>query len=429
MNMQSHNDNIDDSSFGIIYAERLLQRLTAFGHLLREVGVNVGPHQLQDLAETLNYIDLANRDDFYNTLKCSLLTRHEQEPIFNQVFTYFWLQSDIPDQKTNARANKSKRPSGNWLRLPPSERKNSTEHFNINDQRKHLRGKKIEIKRPLLNYDEDEQEQEEGEPQGTAYSAVERLRKKDFEQFSWEEEQKAKRLMAEMRWKVGLRSTRRKIPACHGSYPDMRHMLRRNLKQGAEMIELTWRKIKRKPRPLVIICDISGSMSLYSRLLLHFIHAISNGRLRVEAFVFGTRLTRITHQLEKHNVDEAIKDVSKTVQDWSGGTRIGDALHHFNYTWGRRVLGRGAVVLIISDGWDRGDGMILRSEMNRLQHSCHRLIWLNPLLGSPDYRPLTIGMKTALPFIDDFLPAHNLNSLISLGRLLSSIDDNRPVRR
>lgn len=428
MSMQPPNDNTDDSLFRITYGERLLQRLTAFGHLLWEVGVTIGSHQLQELAETLNYIDLTNREDFYNTLKCSLLTQHEQEPIFNQVFSYFWLQSDLPRQKMNASVSKGRKRSGSQLYLPPSKRKTLTDHRNSNNQRKELRGKKIETKRPLLKYDEDEQEQEEGDPQGTAYSVIERLRKKDFEQFSWAEEQEAKRLMAEMCWNVGLRSTRRKISARHGSYPDMRHTLRRNLKQGGELIELAWREIKRKPRPLVIICDISGSMSLYSRLLLHFIHTVSNRRLKVEAFVFGTRLTRITHQLKKRNVDDAIKDVSKTVQDWSGGTRIGDALHDFNYTWGRRVLGQSAVVLIISDGWDRGDAMILHSEMDRLQHSCHRLIWLNPLLGSPDYRSLTIGMKTALPFIDDFLPAHNLNSLLSLGRLLSSIDDHRPVR-
>jgi uncharacterized protein with von Willebrand factor type A (vWA) domain len=428
MRMQPLNDNADDNLFSsITYGERLLRRLTAFGQLLWEVGINVGPHQLQDLAETLNYIDLTNREDFYNALKCSLLTQHEQEPIFNQVFSYFWQPSDLPDQKTNVSVSKGRKRAGSQFRLPSSKRKSLTEHLNLNDQRKELRGKKIEIKRPLLKYDEEEQEQEDGDPQGTAYSAIERLRKKDFEQFSWEEEQEAKRLMAEMRWGVGLRSTRRKIPARHGSYPDMRQTFRRNLKQGGEMIELAWREIKRKPRPLVIICDISGSMSLYSRLLLHFIHTVSNGRLKVEAFVFGTRLTRITHLLKKRNVDDAIKEVSKTVQDWSGGTRIGDALHEFNYTWGRRVLGRGAVVLIISDGWDRGDGLILRSEMERLQHSCHRLIWLNPLLGSPDYRPLTIGMKTALPFIDDFLPAHNLNSLLNLGRLLSSIDNSRPI--
>jgi uncharacterized protein with von Willebrand factor type A (vWA) domain len=429
MSTQSYHDSADDSLFGITYGERLLQRLTAFGHLLREAGIIAGPHQLQDLAATLDYIDLTNQDDFYNALKCSLLTRHEQEPVFNQMFTSFWLRGDPLDQKTNTQASKNRRPSGSQLHLPPSERKNLTGHRNVNDRRNELRGKRIELQRPLLKYDEDEQKQEEGDPQGTAYSTIEHLRKKDFEQFSWDEEQEAKRLMAELCWNVGLRSTRRKILARHGPYLDMRHMLRCNLKQGTEMIELAWCKIKHKPRPLVVICDISGSMSLYSRLLLHFIHAISNGRLKVEAFVFGTRLTRITHQLKKRNVDGAIKDVSKTVQDWSGGTRIGDALHHFNHIWGRRVLGRGAVVLIISDGWDRGDRMILRHEMERLQRSCHRLIWLNPLLGSPDYRPSTIGMKTALPFIDDFLPVHNLDSLMKLGRVLSSIDDNRPVRR
>jgi uncharacterized protein with von Willebrand factor type A (vWA) domain len=275
---------------------------------------------------------------------------------------------------------------------------------------------------------DDEDDNDTGKPEGAAYSAIERLRKKDFENYSWEEVQEAKRLMAEMRWNLGMRPTRRKTSARKGSYPDMRRLVRRNLKYGAEMIELTWREIKRKPRPLVIICDISGSMSLYSRLLLHFIHTISNGLMNVEAFVFGTRLTRITRQLKRRDVDDAVRDVSKTVQDWSGGTRIGDAIHYFNHKWARRVLGRGAVVLIISDGWDRGEAGTLQTEMDRLQHSCHRLIWLNPLLGSPDYRPLTIGMKTALPFIDNFLPAHNLDSLISLGNILASIDDSRPAR-
>ena len=169
-------------------------------------------------------------------------------------------------------------------------------------------------------------------------------------------------------------------------------------------------------------------MSLYSRLLLHFIHTISNGLMNVEAFVFGTRLTRITRQLKRRDVDDAVRDVSKSVQDWSGGTRIGDALHSLISKWARRVLGRGAVVLVISDGWDRGEAGVLEVEMDRLQHSCHRLIWLNPLLGSPDYRPLTIGMKTALPYIDNFLPAHNLDSLIDLGNLLGTIDDSRPLR-
>jgi uncharacterized protein with von Willebrand factor type A (vWA) domain len=409
--------------------ERLLYRLTEFGRLLWEVGIDVGPRKNLDLAETLGYIDITNKDDFYDTLKCSLLPRHEQEPVFNQMFFYYWYTRDRQDQK--AAQNGAAKRDDRQIRLPPSERKRLAEHMNANEQyRKDLKSEMRHSERRLRPDDrlEEDEDDDSSTPQGTAYSAIEVLRKKDFDSYTWEEVQEAKRLMSEMRWNLGMRPTHRKRPTRRGSYPDMRRIVRRNLKYGAEMLELTWREIKRKPRPLVIICDISGSMSLYSRLLLHFIHTISNGLMNVEAFVFGTRLTRITRQLKRRDVDDAVRDVSKSVQDWSGGTRIGDALHYFNHYWARRVLGRGAVVLIISDGWDRGEAGVLQAEMDRLQHSCHRLIWLNPLLGSPDYRPLTIGMKTALPYIDNFLPAHNLDSLINLGNLLREIDDSRPVR-
>jgi len=406
--------------------ERLLFRLTEFGRILWEVGINVGPGQMLDLAETLSYVDLTSKEEFYDTLKCCLLTKHEQEPVFNQMFEYYWFVRDKPDKKKDDKKGAARRQE-RQLRLPPSERKRLAEHMNSAEQKKEA-ATELRQNNKRRAQDDDQRDDDMGKPQGTAYTAIEYLRKKDFENFTWEEVQEAKKLMAEMRWHLGMRPTRRKAPAKKGSYPDMRRIVRRNLKYGAELIELTWRKTKIKPRPLVIICDISGSMSLYSRLLLHFVHTISNGLMNVEAFVFGTRLTRITRQLKRRDVDDAVRDVSKSVQDWSGGTRIGDALHFFNHFWARRVLGRGAVVLIISDGWDRGESDVLSVEMDRLQHSCHRLIWLNPLLGSPDYRPLTIGMKTALPFIDNFLPVHNLDSLISLGNLLSSIDDSRPER-
>jgi len=410
--------------------ERLLYRLTEFGRILWGVGIDVGPRKMLELAETLNYIDVTNKEDFYNTLKCSLLARHEQEAIFDQMFLYYWYMRDRQNKKAENPRGAAKRDE-RQMRLPPSERKRLAEHMNANEQqRKDLRSEMRQSERPRRAHEhiDDEDDEDDANPQGTAYSAIEMLRKKDFESFTWEEVQEAKKLMAEMRWNLGMRPTHRKAPSRNGSYPDMRRIVRRNLKYGAEILELTWRKTKRKPRPLVIICDISGSMSLYSRLLLHFIHTISNGLMNVEAFVFGTRLTRITRQLKRRDVDDAVHDVSKSVQDWSGGTRIGDAIHYFNQKWSRRVLGRGAVVLVISDGWDRGEAGVLEVEMDRLQHSCHRLIWLNPLLGSPDYRPLTIGMKTALPYIDNFLPAHNLDSLISLGNLLQTIDDSRPVR-
>jgi uncharacterized protein with von Willebrand factor type A (vWA) domain len=192
---------------------------------------------------------------------------------------------------------------------------------------------------------------------------------------------------------------------------------------------LSWRNIRTEPRPLVLICDISGSMERYSRILLQFAHAISAGLGNVETFVFGTRLTRITRQLRHKDIDDAIDAVSKHVVDWSGGTRIGEAIKEFNFRWGRRVLGRSPVVLLISDGWDRGDPELLAREMDRLQRSCHRLIWLNPLLGTPGYEPLTVGMQAALPFVDDFLPVHNLVSLEQLGAKLASLGPQRPLRR
>ncbi len=410
--------------------KRLLYRLTEFGRILWEVGIDVGPGRMLDLAETLNSIDITNKEDFYNTLKCCLLSKHEQEAIFNQMFLYYWYMRHSQDKKPGKDVPGASRRDEKNMRLPPSELKRLAEHMNAsNEQHKDL---KPEMRPTDRRKHADEREvvedDDQSDTQGTAYSALEILRKKDFESFNWDEVQEAKKLMSEMRWHLGMRKTHRKAPARHGTSPDMRRIIRRNLKYGAELLELTWRETRQKPRPLVIVCDISGSMSLYSRLLLHFIHTVSNGLQNVETFVFGTRLTRITRQLKRRDVDDAVSDVSKSVQDWSGGTRIGDALHGFNRYWSRRVLGRGAVVLIISDGWDRGDADTLSIEMDRLQHSCHRLIWLNPLLGSPDYRPLTVGMKTALPYIDNFLPAHNLDSLIHLGNLLNTIDESRPPR-
>jgi uncharacterized protein with von Willebrand factor type A (vWA) domain len=182
-------------------------------------------------------------------------------------------------------------------------------------------------------------------------------------------------------------------------------------------------------RPLVLICDISGSMDRYSRLLLQFVHALEHGLDTVEVFVFSTRLTRITRELRKRNVDAAIEHVVKSVDDWSGGTRIGEAIKEFNFKWGRRVLRSGATVVMISDGWDRGDPKLLSREMARLQRSCRRLIWLNPLLGAPGYQPLTQGIRAALPYVDLFMPIHNLKSMEALARVLGDVDDQPPVRR
>jgi uncharacterized protein with von Willebrand factor type A (vWA) domain len=180
----------------------------------------------------------------------------------------------------------------------------------------------------------------------------------------------------------------------------------------------------------VVLADISGSMERYTRLLLLFLHALSEGLAGgTEIFLFGTRLTRITREISDKAPEAALADVAGAVADWSGGTRIGEALHEFNFRWGRRVLSRGAAVLLISDGWDRGEPELLAAEMARLQRSAHRVIWLNPLLGSPDYEPLTRGMRAALPYVDDFLPVHSLASLEALARRLEGLPEDRPLRR
>ncbi len=194
-----------------------------------------------------------------------------------------------------------------------------------------------------------------------------------------------------------------------------------NLRYGGEPMRLARRKPIYKRRPLVVICDVSGSMERYSRVLLHFIYTMSHGLDQIEAFVFGTRLTRITQQLRKRSVDQAMDEVVAQAHDMGGGTQIGASLKTFNYHWGRRVLGQGAIVLLISDGWDRGEPDEVRRQMERLQLNARRLIWLNPLLGSSTYEPLTRGMQAALPFVDDFLPVHNLHSLEQLGTLLFRI--------
>jgi len=230
-------------------------------------------------------------------------------------------------------------------------------------------------------------------------------------------------MMTRLFWQLGERRTRRREPG-KGRWLDLRRTLRLNLRHGGEILRWAEREPKFKPRPLVVIADISGSMERYTRLLLHFIYGLTQGLDQpVESFVFSTRLTRITRQIGQRNIDRALRDVGRTVNDWAGGTRIGDAVKAFNFDWGRRVLGRGAVVLLISDGWDRGDPLLLSREMGRLHRSCHRLVWLNPLLGSPEYEPLTRGIQAALPHLDDFLPVHNLASLEDLAARLAALKD------
>ena len=262
-----------------------------------------------------------------------------------------------------------------------------------------------------------------GEGEGGAlrtWSAAAVLASKDFAEFTPDEMAVARAALDRLIWNPGTRRTRRWIRGA-GPRIDLRRALAGSLRTGGDVIKLPRRKRRMRRRPIVLLCDVSGSMERYSRMLLHFSHALGRRHVRVEAFVFSTSLTRITNELRTRGLDAAVAGAARAVPDWSGGTRIGDALKTLHQRWMRRVLHGGPVVLLISDGWDRGDPEVLRQQVARLQRSCHRLIWLNPLIGTADYAPLTRGLQAALPYVDDFLPARTLTNLVDLSLHLNAV--------
>lgn len=387
----------------------LLHNLILFGRLLRRLGLDVNPGRMMDLVGALDYIELGRRADFFHASRSLLVHRREDLALFEQAFEMFWQQ--------------------------PVERWKNTLLGGLDSPRSR---KNPRIQSALLREGgaagerNDPEESPPEEPPAfevnRIYSAREVLRYRDFADLTGDEMEAIQRLISELVWQLGDRRTRR-FRRGRGPRFDLRRTLRWSLRHGGEVIHWARREPKTKPRPLVILADISGSMERYTRLLLHFIYGLTRGlEQKVEAFVFSTRLTRISRQMQEHDPERGLAEISRLVPDWSGGTRIGEALKTFNFQWGRRVLGGGAVALLISDGWDRGEPDLLSREIARLRRSSYRLIWLNPLLGSPDYQPLTRGMKAALPYVDDFLPVHNLASLEHLALHLSRLDRKRYAR-
>ncbi len=375
------------------------------------MGLDVDTGRMIDLSQAIEFIPIGSKTDFYYTLRGLLVHRHEDIALFDRAFAAFWRNRRAEWGSGNAiSAGEVRRPPRPRIVAPPLR----------------LPGQDPETD-PKTN-----QSQSDEPPilQVTkTYSVREVLRKKNFAELDPEEMEAIQRMLAEFDWKPGCRRTRRRHPG-HGPLMDMRNVLRHNIHYGGEIIDWTYKEPKMKPRPLVILADISGSMERYTRLLLHFLYGVNQQIAQgVETFVFSTRLTRITRHLGDKDIDQALREIGQSVQDWSGGTRIGDALKSFNYIWARRVLARGAVVLLISDGWDRGDAEVLQREIARLRRSCYRLIWLNPLLGDAQYEPLARGMQTALPYIDDFLPVHNLASLEDLAGHLARLNEERQPRR
>jgi len=378
--------------------------LVGFVHLLRSMGIQVGSGQLIDLAQGLTFVSLTDRAALRDAARCTLITKPEDLPLFEAAFGFYFrpISGFDPAQMAIPVVRIPQRP----LRIP---------------RKKPLAGE---------NPADDSSETEEHKVGVTlAYSASETLRTRDFGSFSYDEVQQARVMMRQMRWRPALRRTRRTQRTKQRGRVDMRRIIRDSLRFGGEPVHLAYRRPRQRQRPLVVLCDISGSMDRYSRMLLQFVHTLNDGVGMLESFVFGTRLTRVTRLLRSKDVDDAVALVSKQVLDWSGGTRIGNTIREFNLKWSRRVMSRGPVVLIISDGWDRGDPTLLSKEMARLQRSCHRLIWLNPLLGNARYQPLTQGMQAALPYIDDFLPVHNLLSVEQLGQTLATVGASKRERK
>ncbi len=407
-------------------SNEIVNRAVRFGRTLRRAGVNVTSGQVMDFVQSVEHIDIGNRDIFREAGRACFVTTRDELPVFDRVFESFWRAKPeyANDQFTDPGDDMQPGMDGEADLDSEGEEGDEISPEQGTQQTK-TRTELVESQEL-----EAEGEEEEGDADDVlSFSAAEVLREKDFADLSEEEMQQTRRFMEKLEWRIGRRRSRRRVSARKGRFWDPRKTMRKSLQTGGIPMQISRRKTKTKPRQLVVICDVSGSMDRYSRILLQFVYAIEQGMANVESFVFGTRLTRVTRLLRNRSIDSAMERVAEQVHDWSGGTRIGQSLQKFNTTWARRVLRNGAVVLVISDGWDRGDPELLGQEMSRLQRSSYRMIWLNPLLGSPRYEPLTRGMQAAIPYIDDFMPVHNLASLEALAEHLGNIDDHRPVRR
>lgn len=394
---------------GGTFAENIMH----FARTLRRAGLPVGPGRVIEAIRAVEVAGIRRRDDFYWTLHSVFVNRRDQWDIFDQAFHVFWRNPELLKKMMDM--------------MLPTTFLDSTKR----EDQPELSRRLSEALAPSPAPDaEQETEEEEIEINATlTASENELLQSKDFESMSAEEMEEAKKAMARMRLPIMEVKTRRQRADFHGGVVDMRRTLRASLRSGGASIPLRFKSRVTRHPPLIIICDISGSMTQYSRMLLHFMHAVTNDRDRVHTFVFGTRLTNITRYMRYRDVDAALDAVSEKVEDWSGGTRIGATVKEFNKFWSRRVLGQGAVVLFISDGLDRDAGEGLGVEMERLHKSCRQLIWLNPLLRYQGFEPRSKGVKAILPHVDQFRTIHNLNSLKDLADILSNPMGAQPDKR
>jgi uncharacterized protein with von Willebrand factor type A (vWA) domain len=387
--------------------DALVRRLVTFGRILREAGLEVGPGRLQDALHALASIDIAVRDEAYWAMRCTLVSRLDDIEAFDAAFNAFWERAPV--------APLQQRPIDLGISLPQTS----------GEQPRALAAHTLER---LSEDGSSEGEGDEDRPAAALWSADERLRNRDFATLSPDELQRLRVVMERVaRFSPRRRSLR--LEAAHdGRSLDSRRTLRSAMRTEGHPLERAWRRPKLLPRKLVFLVDVSGSMEPYARAMVLFLQAAVRAGRHVEAFTFGTRLTRLTPHLVGRDPDRALADAARAVPDWAGGTRIGENLRAFNDRWSRRGLTRGAIVVIASDGWERGDPALLGDEMARLRRRAHAVVWVNPLAGIDGYRPLVAGMRAALPSIDVFLPGHDLRSLETLADVLQTIPERRLPR-
>lgn len=360
--------------------------MVTFGRVLREAGLEVGPGRVADALTALDAVDLGRQDDVYWSLRATMVTRFEEIEPFDRAFNAWFLRAPVVPKARVAVTQPPRR--GTVARGDPirgADRRDDPDALEIGS------------------------------------SAVEVLRRRDFATMTPEEFAQARALMRKLAVARPRRRSRRMRPHSRGAALDLRRLVRRSLASGGEPFPRSYRRRLEVSRRVVALCDISGSMEAYTRALLLFMHAVVEAG-RVEVFAFGTRLTRLTVALRTRDPEQALEAAAATVVDWASGTRIGASLKAFNDHWGRRGLSRGAVVLIVSDGWERQDPELLRREMIRLSRTAYAVVWVNPLKGHVDYEPLGAGMRAALPYVDRFLPGHNIASLEQLADSLASIE-------
>jgi uncharacterized protein with von Willebrand factor type A (vWA) domain len=367
----------------------IVRHVVTFGRVLREVGIEVGPGRVADAMRGLGAVDLTRQDDVYFTLRQTLVSRHDELELFDRAFVAWFLRGPVA----------------------PLVRQKQTRRF------------ADRVARDTLESGADGDEADEpSTPHELGASGHELLREKDFAEMSAEEFERARRLLAMLARTRPRRRSRRRTADPRGDQLDMRRLIRRSLRCGGDPVDQAWKARKTVPRKLVVLCDVSGSMDAYARALLLFLHALVGTGHGVEAFGFGTRLTRVTPDLATRDPEAALAKATAIAVDWGSGTRIGASLKEFNDLYGRRALSRGAVVVLVSDGWEREDNELVAREMAKLARAAYAVVWVNPLKGDPDYQPLAGGMRAALPFVDRFLPGHNIASLEELAGVLEGID-------